>query len=159
MTECQLLVDLMHKAYHGKAWHGPAVAELLSDVTAAQAAARPAAGSHSIWELALHMLAWKDEVRRSLTAPARELDPNEDWPPVADTSEGAWREARDRLAASHRALEAAASQLDAAQLAAPVIGTSRPVEEMLHSIVHHDLYHAGQIALLKTGLGNLSFQA
>jgi uncharacterized damage-inducible protein DinB len=150
MTIAPGLMGLLHKAYHGPAWHGPAVGELLADVTAEQAAALPALGSHSIWALVLHITVWKEEVCRRLSGPSRELTPEENWPPIADTSEASWRASLDRLDASQRALEDATARLSDDQMLAPAVDATRPPEKLVHAIIHHDLYHAGQIALLKT---------
>ncbi len=149
MSRAAQITQLLHKAYYGPAWHGPAVAELLSAVTAAQAAARPAAGAHSIWQLCLHMTAWKDEVRRRLTGPGHKLSAEEDWPPLTDTSESAWRLTIERMNARQQELESAVSSLSPEQLAGTPGEGTRGLEELLHAIIHHDLYHAGQIAILK----------
>jgi uncharacterized damage-inducible protein DinB len=150
MTTAVGLRELLHKTHYGPAWHGPAVAELLADVTAARAAAKPALGSHSIWALVLHMTAWKDEVRRRLSEPGRKLSAEEDWPEIHDASDTAWRETLERLTASQAALENAVAGLGDEQLVGSATDGSRGFEELLHVIIHHDLYHAGQIAILKT---------
>jgi len=149
MSTAAQMTQLLHRAYYGPAWHGPAVTELLSTVTAAKAAARPAVGAHSIWQLCLHMTAWKDEVCRRLTGPGRKLTPAEDWPDITDTSEAAWRATLVRMDNSQQALEAAASSLGDEQLSGAGGEGVRGLEELLHVIIHHDLYHAGQIAILK----------
>lgn len=54
-TDLQRLEEQLERALEGEAWHGPSVLEILEGVTAAQAAAHPIAGAHSIWELVLHL--------------------------------------------------------------------------------------------------------
>ncbi|HEY4310722.1 MAG TPA: DinB family protein [Pirellulales bacterium] len=154
MTAVARLGELLHKAHFGPAWHGPAVAELLADITAPQAAAPAAVGSHSIWQLVLHVTAWKDEVCRRLSGPGRRLSPEENWPPIPDTSEAAWQDAVARLNESQKTLETAVAKLSDDQLVTvnEVAGgdSEGSWEELLHVLIHHDLYHAGQIAILKT---------
>ena len=150
MTTAARIAPLLHKSYFGPAWHGPAVAELLADVSATQAAAQPAIGSHSIWTLVLHMIAWKDEVRRRLTGPGRKLASEENWPPITDKNESAWRRTLEQSHASQQALEEAVAELTAEQWATGATEETIDREELLHVIIHHDLYHAGQIAILKT---------
>jgi hypothetical protein len=68
MSEIQRIEDQLRRAFEGHAWHGPAVRELLADVTAAKAAGRPLPSAHSIWEIVLHMATWERVVRRRCRA-------------------------------------------------------------------------------------------
>ena len=153
MGEVARIGSQLKRATEGGAWHGPALLELLADVSAEQAAARPVAGAHSIWELALHIAAWLDVARARIerNAPVR-LSAEGDWPPVADAGEAAWLAARDRLERSHRALLGTVASLDDARLDEVIAGTTQTVYFLLHGVVQHTLYHAGQIAVLKKAL-------
>jgi uncharacterized damage-inducible protein DinB len=157
-TEIDRIIDELNREYAGDPWHGWPLTQILDGVTAPQAAARPLAAAHSIFEIVLHMIGWKDEVRRRLSgAPAGE--PAEgDWPAVTDASPAGWRAAIERLDATHQALLNAVRELPEAKLLAPTndprnrttgAGVSHYV--LLHGIVQHDVYHSGQIALLKKG--------
>ena len=135
-------------------WHGPPLADLVGDVAAQDAAARPVAGAHTIWELVLHMTAWTEIVRQRLMSQSMiEATPEEDWPPVRDTSPEAWRAAVERLKEAHRELAADVTVLDDSRLIGRVPGREHSVLAMLHGIVEHDAYHGGQISLLKKALG------
>lgn len=135
-------------------WHGPALADLVGDVTAADAAEHPVAGAHSIWELVLHVTAWTEIVRQRLVSPtAVEPSAEADWPPVADNSAEAWRAAVERMKDAHRELAADVSALDDSRLIGRVPGREHTVLAMVHGIVEHDAYHGGQIAVLKKALG------
>lgn len=134
-------------------WHGPALADLVGDVTASDAAAHPITGAHSIWELVLHATAWTEVARERLVGSAKgEPTPEEDWPPVDEPSPEAWRAAVERLKEAHRELAADIAALDDATLIARVPGKDHPVLTMVHGIIEHDAYHGGQIALLKRAL-------
>ena len=130
----------------GPMWHGPALAELLNGVSAAQASGRPLPDAHTIWELVLHIIVWCDIARQRLTEQALG-DPTseQDWPPVT----GTWEAALERIAESHRALAAAARGLGDDQLTAEVTGLGYTVFDLLHGVIEHGTYHGGQIALLK----------
>src|SRR5437762_13216457 len=65
-SEAARIAELLQRAFDGSAWHGPAVLELLEDVDAATAAARPLPRVHSIWELVLHIAVWDDAAVRRL---------------------------------------------------------------------------------------------
>src|SRR2546426_6708392 len=51
MSRGQRVAEAIERSVSGPMWHGPALADLIGDVSAEQAAARPVAGAHSIWEL------------------------------------------------------------------------------------------------------------
>src|SRR5580700_4091961 len=91
MSEAHRIADQLRRAFDGDAWHGDSVFEILNGVTATRAAARPIAGAHSIWELVLHIAAWDGAVLRRLGGTAIELRDEQNFPPVKDTNEAAWR--------------------------------------------------------------------
>jgi uncharacterized damage-inducible protein DinB len=150
MSEVKRISDQLNRAFSGVAWHGPSVMEVLADVTADQAAAHPVPGAHSIWELALHIRTWERVgMRRIEEWVPIEVTPEEDWPPVTESGEHAWKNALNALKLNHEALRYVISQLDESKLAEIVPGTEYSVYFLLHGVIQHDLYHAGQIALLK----------
>jgi uncharacterized damage-inducible protein DinB len=160
MTEIDHIADQLEREFAGDPWHGSPLMSILDGVTAAQAAAKPVPQAHSIWELVLHVTGWKNEVRQRLTgAPAGE--PAEgDWPAVEAVSDAAWREALERLRAVHTALVETVRALPASRLHEATrdprnrpLGTGVSYYVTLHGIVQHDVYHAGQIAILKKALG------
>jgi uncharacterized damage-inducible protein DinB len=123
---------------------------LLSDVDAEHAMARLLEERHTIWELVLHINAWRDKVRRVLGGEAMEdLPDEEDWPHVDDTGEEAWAKAVEELKRVHDELIETVSGFSESRLDETVPGASYSFYNMLHGIVQHDLYHAGQIAILR----------
>jgi uncharacterized damage-inducible protein DinB len=153
MSEMQRIVEQLQRAFDGQASHGPAVREVFAGITASGAAAKPLRQAHSIWELALHIAVGEDVVRRRLQGEViDDLPPDEDWPAVRDTSEDAWRVTLQDLERGHRALREAIEQQDEARLEEMVAGKNYSVYTMLHGIIQHDVYHAGQIAVLKKDL-------
>jgi uncharacterized damage-inducible protein DinB len=158
-TEVERIRDQFLRAFDGEAWHGPSVMHLLNGITAQQAASHPVPGAHSIWELTLHIAAWKDACRRRLEGDPAQLSDAEDWQPINDTSEAAWEDAKRSLIDSHRELIHAISNLDESRLNEPIIKDPHipfsSVYVTLHGGVQHDLYHAGQIAMLKKALENV----
>jgi uncharacterized damage-inducible protein DinB len=151
MSEIERILDQLKRAYEGNAWHGPSVLETLAGITAAQAHARPLANAHSIWELVQHIAVWEDVGRRRLSgdrAPIAISSP-EDWPPPEDTSEAAWERAKASLNRGHQALVEAIARTPETRLDEPIFEGMSTVYVTLHGVIQHDLYHAGQIALLK----------
>jgi uncharacterized damage-inducible protein DinB len=152
MSETARIADQLRRAFDGEAWHGDSVLEILSGVTAAQAAARPIAHAHTIWGLTLHIAAWDDAVLRRMGGAAVELSDAENFPRVTDANDAAWSAALAQLRRVHEQLIAAVVAFPDSRLNDIVPGkegSHYTFYYMLHGVVQHELYHAGQIALLK----------
>jgi uncharacterized damage-inducible protein DinB len=149
MNEIDNIVDQAKRSYEGGAWHGPSLGELLADVSASQAAQRPLHGAHTIWENVLHIAHWQSIVSRRLKGESVSKPEEGDWLPVNDTSPAAWTKALERLASAQQQLITQISEVPESRLQQTAPGTDYSVYYMLHGIVQHNLYHAGQIALLK----------
>ncbi|MGA9354066.1 MAG: DinB family protein [Terriglobales bacterium] len=152
MSETTHIADQLRRAFYGGAWHGDSLYEILTGVTAAQAAARPIKNAHSIWELVLHIAAWDGAVRRRMTGVAVALSDAENFPPVSDTSDAAWGRTLEEVRRVHDELTAAVTHFPEADLMKPVPGKHGAhynFAYMLDGLAQHELYHAGQIALLK----------
>jgi uncharacterized damage-inducible protein DinB len=149
MSEVDRIQDQLTRAFEGEAWHGPSVREVLEGVDARMASSRPLAEAHSIWELVLHITTWEAVVASRLRGQPLQVTPELDWPKITETSESAWALCLAALESGHAALVRDVMSVDAARLDEP-IGPNKPsLYVLLHGIVQHDLYHAGQIALLK----------
>jgi uncharacterized damage-inducible protein DinB len=154
MSERERLLDMMRRLHAGGAWHGPSVMEALAGVDHRLAASRPGAGGHTIWEIALHISAWRDEVKARISGKRPGAPEPGDWQTVTDTSAAAWQAALALLDASHDALCNAVRTLADADLERPLGTDVNPsggstIGLTLHGVVQHDAYHAGQISLLK----------
>lgn len=150
MSEIKRIISQLRRAHEGQAWHGPSVKEVLAGVTAEQAARHPISGAHSIWEIVLHIPVWERAAqRRIIEWKAEEVSESEDWPAVTDASDAAWAEALEQLSRSNSALRETISTLNDADLDRIIEGTQYSAYFLLHGAIQHDLYHAGQIALLK----------
>ncbi|MBI5267259.1 MAG: DinB family protein [candidate division Zixibacteria bacterium] len=149
MTELQRIVDQLNRAYYREAWHGPTVTEVLDGVTPEQAAARPIGQAHSIWEIVLHMTAWKVAVQKRALGQIIDLSPTDDWPAVVETNKAAWLATLDSLKTAHEALMATAEGLTEQQLFAIPSGRKNDAYFQITGVLQHDAYHAGQIAVLK----------
>jgi uncharacterized damage-inducible protein DinB len=152
MSEVERIVDQLRRAFEGNAWHGLALWEILTDVTSQQAVSKPLNGVHSMWEIVNHVTVWESVVLRRIKGEViGGLSPEQDWPPVSDTSESAWQKTLDSLERGNRQLREAISALTDDRLKETVLGQTYSIYHMLHGVVQHDLYHAGQIAILKKG--------
>jgi uncharacterized damage-inducible protein DinB len=154
MTEVERILDQLKRAYEGKAWHGPSVGEALGGITAEQAHARPLRNAHSIWELVRHIAVWEDAGRRRLQGDRAQIEISspQDWPPADYTSQTAWEQAKASLDRGHQALVEAIEGLPESRLDEPILEGMSTVYVTLHGVIQHDLYHAGQISMLKKAL-------
>jgi uncharacterized damage-inducible protein DinB len=149
MSEAARILDQFRRAWDGDAWHGTPLKGILADVDAKTAHARPVPGGHTIAEIVLHLAYWKDAGRRRLAGETVLPSEAEQWPVAVGAPEEVWRQARDLLEKWHRELDGALSRLDDADLQRPVGGKNYNAYVLVHGLIQHDLYHAGQIALLK----------
>jgi uncharacterized damage-inducible protein DinB len=148
------LLDQLDRAYRRKAWHGPSLLECLAGLTAKQAAARPFKGAHSIWELVEHVATWDEVVALRLQGKSPAVPPEYNFPPVTKTTPAAWKATGARLARCHARLRRTVATFPAAKVGRRRPGTSMTWYVLIHGAIQHELYHAGQIALLRRSLGN-----
>jgi len=147
MSNQAMILALLDEAFSTKTWHGPNLLQSLRGVTAKQAAWRPAPGRHNIWEETLHAAYWKYDVRRRLEGGKRAsfvLRGSNFFarPEKGRGTEAAWRTDRKILDNEHRAL---------VQAVRKALQTPRAKKQlrMLYGVAFHDVYHAGQIRLLR----------
>jgi uncharacterized damage-inducible protein DinB len=150
--EITLLLHQIDEAYQKKAWHGPNLRGSIRGVTAEQAAWRPGRGRHNIWEIVVHAAYWKYAVRRRLLKEKRGSFPlkGSNWfERPEEASEDAWRRDVQMLESTHRSLREAIRGLRLRDLY-HVPSTSKYSNlVMISGIASHDVYHAGQIQLIK----------
>ena len=158
LTTIDRLTDQLTRAYEGEPWHDVPLKALVADLTAAEAAARPIPAGHSIFELVLHLIGWKREVTDRLRGQPAGAPSEGDWPAVPGDREQGWRDALAQLDQAHRGLIAEVRRQGEAGLERPTRDTRAGVStpdtgwEATMGILQHDIYHTGQIGLLKRAL-------
>jgi uncharacterized damage-inducible protein DinB len=151
-SEGARIADQLRRAFYGSAWHGPAVLELLEDVDAAMAAATPLAHVHSIWELVLHVEVWDRAAIVRLGGEKFQPTGVHNFPRVREVTESAWRRAVAATKRTHDDLVKTVAGLSDLRLRERVPGKRYDFYHNLHGVVQHELYHAGQVAILKKAL-------
>jgi uncharacterized damage-inducible protein DinB len=140
----------LETAFSGPAWHGPALMENLAGISAEIAVAKPVPGAHAIWEIVNHLLVWQNEAAAVIDGkPYVTLTGDADWPPVTDPSAPAWEATVKELAASHQQLCSRVDTLSDERLREHKPDSKYVLLVFLRGIADHNLYHAGQIGLLK----------
>ncbi len=143
----ELVLALLDEAYEKRTWHGPNLRQSIRGVTVKQAAWRPGRGRHNIWEVTVHAAYWKYAVRRRLEGGKRgsfALKGSNFFarPQKGKASDSAWRADQKLLEMEHRALRGAVAR---------ILETPRTRKELrrVYGVAFHDVYHAGQIRLLR----------
>jgi uncharacterized damage-inducible protein DinB len=155
MAETDRIWGQLQRSFEGnEAWKCPSLRELFAAITAPQAAARPIPGAPTIWELLLHTTAYEELVRRRVLGEMVDTLPDEKaWPKPTETSDAAWLQTKLDFGEARRALRQAVALLPEARLHEMVPGHDYTFYVMLHGVVEHALYHAGQAEMLMVAQG------
>lgn len=149
MREVNRILDQMDRAFSGDAWHGPSLMSLVDGVSAEDASKHSVHAAHSVWELVNHIAAWNTIVCHRLAGDAPKVTPEMDWPPVWEISDVEWKRSLEHLAESRARLRAAVEKLHQGELDEKWGAKEESRYVLIHGLIQHDLYHAGQIAILK----------
>jgi len=152
MSRPDPLLVLLDTAYNQASWHGPNLRGSLRGVSVDAASWRPQPGAHNVWELLVHAAYWKYVVWRRLTGAARGSFPLEGsnfFERPVSRNAAAWRADLRLLDAIHRDLRAAVAATRPRDLDARLPGSKVTRLRLITGAAAHDVYHAGQIQLLK----------
>lgn len=153
MSEKKRTLDLLDRAFQKEAWHGPSLSESLAGVTAALAAKRPLKSAHTIWELVDHIASWNEIVALRLAGESPQVTPAWNFPPMPKPTPAAWNAALKRLGRSEAQFRQAVAKFPSLKIGRRRPGTKATWNVLIHGQIQHQLYHAGQIAMLRRGLG------
>ena len=155
MSLVDQLLAILDQAYDQTSWHGTNLRGSVRRVSAKQATWRPGPQRHNIWEEVVHTAYWKYAVARRFTGEGRGSFPikGSNWfrRPIdrAHATDRAWREDVALLDQMHKVLRSEVAKLSDADLGKTPAGSKVSNFALLSGIASHDLYHAGQIQLLK----------
>jgi uncharacterized damage-inducible protein DinB len=152
MTEPERLEQQLRQSFEGEAWHGPSLREALDGVTPEEAARHPIPGAHSIWELVLHLASTYSLVLRRLNGDATDLSPEEDWPTVEAPTPENWTAALNVLRSLNEQLRVAVRRFNPDALDQLMGNLRYSAYSQFIGVTQHDLYHAGQVVLLRRAL-------
>jgi uncharacterized damage-inducible protein DinB len=151
-TEIKRITKLIERHWNGVMWHGSNLAETLKDISWQQAFAKPEKASHNIYEYVCHMSTWRRFTVEQIKGNSDyriELNSPEDWPTQYDTSEANWQKALQELENDQADLIASLAHMTDEKLEELVPGRKFKWYVLLHGMIHHDIYHSAQIAVLK----------
>lgn len=151
--ELRRLETQLQRSFEGGAWHGPALLETLEGITPEEACAHPIAGAHSVWEIVLHLAATYRLVLRRLQGDSTPLTPEEDWAVPAEATASAWLDTLNALRDVNQELRRRVLAFDPGALDRPLVPEpAYTAYTQFIGMTQHDLYHAGQIAILRRAL-------
>ena len=151
MNEIERIKDQLLRAFDGESWTGPSIMEVLKDIEPEKAASKPIPSAHSIWEILEHVNSDLQIVIRRMRGDSTPMTDEEDWPKVTNTGKESWRDLMARFKTSHQELLDEVSKLKPEQLDSPILEGLSSYYVTLHGVVQHNLYHLGQISILKKG--------
>jgi uncharacterized damage-inducible protein DinB len=146
MREIERILDQLNRSWGGPSWTGVDIQPLLDGISEEHARAHPLPNAHSILELTAHMTTWMNAVAARLGGETRELTPEEDW---RDITQLTWPAAITEMENAQSHLSDVIARLTPDDLDKKVAGRKYTIYVMLHGMIQHNLYHAGQIGLLK----------
>ncbi len=152
MAEIERIFQQLEAAVEGGAWHGPSVKETLQSITAEQAQAKPVEGAHSIWEIVLHLSGWMKVAVPRMQGIKTPQPEEGDWPELRSATAATWNQTLEAMQKNYEELKTAISKLGDEDLTKPVFEIPNYNYVLLHGIIQHNLYQAGQIAVLKKAL-------
>src|SRR5574341_65692 len=155
MSEVQKIKHRLKEVYYGPAWHGPAIKGLLKGVKAKEALVKPVRGVHSIWELVLHLITWTEvPVKRAKGEKVSQVTSEKDWPSYIDGTEKGWKKALGELDFHQKKLLQALDKIKDERLPEKVKKSGSRLDTLLYGTINHEMYHAGQIGVLKKLIKN-----
>ncbi|HTJ51028.1 MAG TPA: DinB family protein [Cyclobacteriaceae bacterium] len=146
LMEIQSIISLLQKSYEHDPWHGPSIKDILEGITEEQSL-RHLPNTHSICELVAHMIVWREFV-------SLKLQGDKDFKMTDDLNfpiRNDWNEVLKELEKSQKNLVALLKQFPETRLreTVPSVTNQYTFYTLLHGLIHHDIYHAGQISLIK----------
>ncbi|MFA6168069.1 MAG: methyltransferase [Gemmatimonadaceae bacterium] len=148
MTTGERLAAELRRAWNGEPWHGPSAATVLSRLTAQQAAHRRARGSHTPWELVLHLTLWAEVPLRRFDEPSYAPRDEEDFRRPIATTDAQWQHDVAALGDAVERLAQCVTAMPDAALNAPVSDRGYTYVTMIDGVAQHLAYHSGQAAVL-----------
>jgi hypothetical protein len=153
-----MFLQLVDEGFDHKSWHGPNLRGCIRRVDAAEAAYRPGKGRKCIAEIVTHAAYWKYCARRRLRGDKRgsfALKGSNWFAAPAKLSEEEWKGMVKLLDNEHALLRETIDNLPFSQLDVVPKGSRVTNAGLLRGIAMHDVYHAGQIQVIRRLYGGI----
>ncbi|WP_289662334.1 DinB family protein [Flavobacterium panacagri] len=154
MSESKRISNLYQSIYNGNPWLEVNLANTLKNVTAEQAYKKANPNLNTIWEIVNHLIQWRRNILERMQGEVIVTPDHNYFVPVLDPSEVAWEQSLQTLAKSQESWNTFFESFDDEDLAKIYVNNGHTYYEHIHGIIQHDVYHLGQIVILKKLLNN-----
>ena len=159
MLESERLVDQYDRNFNGDAWHGDNICKILDSVRPDQAFQRVLPGTHTIWELVVHMTFWESQVCRRLQSQAELPEDDLNFPQIPEPTAQNWEKVLQEFHRSNEQFRKELLKLQDSRLDEPLSSPEKTVYVEVNGVVQHHLYHAGQIVILRNNFAPSKVEA
>lgn len=149
MSELERIHQQMVQAFNGNAWHGPALLEILNDIDASQASIHITSGMNSIWQILKHLMITQELMLRRLKGDPTPISEDQDWQEISEPTQENWLKDIQILIDNEKKLRESVILYPESFLDVPLIKGGSSAYNNFQGYIQHELYHAGEINLLK----------
>ncbi len=153
MTNLEQLIKEIEDFHSGRPWYGNNFHEIVDDITPQEALAVPGNGQ-SIARLLFHMIKWRKALTERLIGTpdfrANDDDPD-NWVPLNSLNEESWEAAKKEFDRQQELLVSELKKRDESFLDEEWLpGKPYTYRWLVTGVAQHDIYHLGQISLLRS---------
>ena len=153
MTKSEQIKKRLETVLWGDPWYGNPVYTIIGHVSFEAAYEKPPGSAHNIAAIVLHMLAWTEEVMDRMNGLAAQMPSSGDWPDPGNPDEQKWQNYVNDLKLVNVNLMGVIQNFPEEKWDEPINDTRNAETEltyleMMDGFIQHQVYHAGQIALL-----------
>ena len=149
-TEILQIAEQIKDSYNGNPWFGKSVKTLLNEVDQTIVFEKPN-NQHSILELLWHMILWREfiinRLRKDYSVTLQYFEQN-DWRQLDHNDKNLWKEGLKKIEETQSELIEVLQRQKDDLLLEIVPGKKYKYHQLLYGIIHHDIYHLGQIAYI-----------
>jgi uncharacterized damage-inducible protein DinB len=153
MTKSEQIKQNLERVLWGEPWYGQPIYAIIDRVSFEAAYEKPPGSVHNIAGIVLHMLAWTEEVLDRMNGMAASVPSSGDWPDPGKPDEQKWQNYVDDLKLVNVNLLGAIQNFPEEKWDELINDTretepTTTYEDLIVGFIQHQIYHAGQIALL-----------
>lgn len=149
MSEVQRILQHYENVLNGEPWYGDPIWQILEGIAPQTAAAPNPSGGHTIWEILMHTTFWEEVAAQRLVGERAGLVAEKNFLATPQPTPSNWSRTLDEFRRSNQKLREAIAKLEVARLDESTAAGKRSFYAEAHGAIEHDIYHAGQVALLR----------